>query len=149
MIDERTVIGTYDDEEDEPIILPIPYDDENAERARQRAAELARMRDNAPDIVSLNMDEGIDAEISSKTAAAEQARKAAEAAAAAAAAAEKAAADAVQAAEAAARKKAAAEAAAEAAQAADMQFDDNGDCVVRIVVPKDYDLVFTFKPKAK
>lgn len=146
------VIGGCDDEDD-PIILPIPYEDEAAEEARLRAAaakkraeQLAELRDNAPEIVPLPFTDE-ENEITRKKEAAELARRAAEEAAALALEAQQKAEAALLAAQKAALKKSAAEAASIASKQAEISFDENGNSIVKIVVPKNFDMVITFKPK--
>jgi len=141
----------YEEYEEEPIILPIPYEDEAAEEARMRAAEQARLEElqrNAASIVPLP-DTNVDAEAARKAAEAEAARKAAEAALAAAQEARRNAEAAVAEAQHALDKKRGIEAAAEAAKTTEITVDSEGNSIVKIKVPKDYDLEFFFRPKAK
>lgn len=144
----------YNEHEEEPIILPIPYEDEAAEEARMRAAaaqaELERLKElqnNAAEIVPLP-DSSVDIEANQKAAQAEAARKAAEAALAEAEAARKAAEAAVAEAQLALDKKRGIEAAAEAVKTAEITVDSEGNSIVKIKVPKDYDIEFFFRPKA-
>ncbi len=144
-----TAATDYEEYEDEPIILPIPYEDEAAEEARLRAAEQARIEElkkNAASIVPLP-DTGVDEEALRKAQEAETARKAAEAALAAAQKAKQDADAAVAAAQHALDKKRGLEAAAEAAKTTEITVDSEGNSIVKIKVPKDYDLEFFFRPK--
>lgn len=141
------------DYEDEPIILPIPFDDEAAEEARAREAaakaeleRLEELRKNAASIVPLP-DASVNSEAVQKAAEAEAARKAAEDALAAAQKARLDAEAAVAAAQRALDKKRGIEAAADAAKAAEITVDTEGNSIVKIKVPKDYDLEFFFRPK--
>jgi len=150
-----TASADYDEYEDEPIILPIPFDDEAAEEARQREAaakaELARLeelRKNAASLVPLP-DAAVTSEAAQKAAEAEAARKAAEAALAAAQQARLDAEAAVAAAQRALDKKRGLEAAAEAAKTAEITVDNEGNSIVKITVPRDYDIEFFFRPKHK
>lgn len=141
----------YEEYEDEPIILPIPYEDEAAEEARMRAAEQARIEElqrNAASIVPLP-DSNVDAEAARKAAEAEAARKAAEAALAAAQEARRNAEAAVAEAQHALDKKRGLEAAAEAVKTAEITVDAEGNSIVKIKVPKDYDIEFFFRPKVR
>ncbi len=141
----------FDEYEEEPIILPIPYEDEAAEEARIRAAEQARLEElkrNAASIVPLP-DSSIDAEAARKAAEAEAARKAAEAALAAAQEARRNAEAAVAEAQHALDKKRGIEAAAEAVKTSEITVDAEGNSIVKIKVPKDYDLEFFFRPKTR
>lgn len=149
-----TAASDYNEYEEEPIILPIPYDDEAAEEARMRAAaaqaELERieaLKNNAAEIVPLP-DATVDLEANQKAAEAEAARKAAEAALAAAQEAKRNAEAAVAEAQLALDKKRGLEAAAEAVKTAEVTVDAEGNSYVKIKVPKDYDIEFFFRPKA-
>ena len=155
MFDERAKVTSYDDEEEEArIILPIPYEDEAAEEARQRAAaekekqaKIDALRNNAPAIVPTGYSSDDSAELMRKKDEAEKARKEYEAALAKLKEAEAVKeAFAAQAAEAAAIKLAAEEA-QRAAEKAEVTFDDEGNSIVKITVPKNYDVVINFKPK--
>ena len=150
-----TVSSDYDEYEDEPIILPIPFDDEAAEEARAREAaakaeleRLEELRKNAASIVPLP-DASVNSEAVQKAAEAEAARKAAEEALAAAQQARLEAEAAVAAAQRALDKKRGLEAAADAAKAAEINVDNEGNSIVKIKVPKDYDIEFFFRPKHK
>ena len=158
MVDEKAKVSSYDDYEDEEpaIVLPIPYEDEAAEEARQREAEerakrerLAALKSIAPEVVPSGFGADESAELARKKQEAENAKAAYEAALA-------------KLKEAEAIKKAydekvleaaavqnAAEAAQVAAQNAVVDFDDNGNSIVKIRVPKEYDVVINFKPKSK
>lgn len=154
MSDERAIVTSYDDEEEARIILPIPYEDEAAEEARQRAAaeaaektRIESLKSNAPVIVPTGYSQDEGAELKRKKEEAEKARKEYEAALAKLKEAEAVKeAFAAQAAEAAAIKLAAEEAQI-AAQKAEVTFDAQGNSVVKITVPKNYDVVINFKPK--
>ncbi len=150
----KVTAANADNYEDEPIILPIPYEDEAAEEARKRAAEaeaelkrLEELRNNAAEIVPLP-DAAVDLEANQKAAEAEAARKAAEAALAAAQEAKRNAEAAVAEAQLALDKKRGIEAAAEAVKTAEVTVDAEGNSYVKIKVPKDYDIEFFFRPKA-
>ncbi len=152
--DASKVTAAVEEYEEEPIILPIPYDDEAAEEARMRAAaaaaelkRLEELQNNAAEIVPLP-DAAVDIEANQKAAEAEEARKAAEAALAEAEAARKAAEAAVAEAQLALDKKRGIEAAAEAVKTAEISVDAEGNSIVKIKVPKDYDIEFFFRPKA-
>ncbi len=152
MYDEKAKVSSYESDDDEDrIILPIPYDDEAAEEARQReAAEKARqaaLEASAPSIVSLGYSSDESAELQRRADEAAKARAEYEAALAKLKEAEALKeAYAAQVAEAEAVKHGA-EYAQRAAQEAEITFDENGNSIVKIVVPKDYDIVFNFKPK--
>ena len=150
-----TAAADYEEYEDDRIILPIPYDDEAAEEARAREAaakaELERLealKKNAASIVPLP-DASVNSEAAQKAAEAEAARKAAEEALAAAQQARLDAEAAVAAAQRALDKKRGLEAASEAAQAAEITVDSEGNSIVKIKVPKDFDIEFFFRPKRK
>ena len=155
MVDERAKVSSYDsDDYDDAIILPIPYEDEAAEEARQREAEerakrerLAALKSIAPEVVPSGFGADQSAEFARKKQEAENAKAAYEAALA-------------KLKEAEAIKKAydekvleaaavqsAAEAAQIAAQNAVVDFDEAGNSIVKICVPKEYDVVINFKPK--
>ncbi len=149
-----TATADFEQLEEDPIILPIPYEDEAAEEARARAAaakaELERieeLKNNAAEIVPLP-DASVDLEANRKAVEAEEARKAAEAALAAAQEAKRAAEAAVAEAQLALDKKRGIEAAAEAVKTAEISVDVEGNSIVKIKVPKDYDIEFFFRPKA-
>jgi len=155
MFDERAKVTSYDDEEEEArIILPIPYEDEAAEEARQRAAaekekqaKIDALKNNAPAIVPTGYSSDDSAELMRKKDEAEKARKEYEAALAKLKEAEALKESyAAQVAEAEAVKSGA-EQAFKAAQEAEITFDADGNSIVKIVVPKNYDVVFNFKPK--
>ncbi len=150
-ITKVTAATDYNEYEEEPIVLPIPYEDEAAEEARMRAAEQARLAElqkNAASIVPLP-DSSVDEEANRKAMEAENARKAAEDALAAAQRAKQEADAAVAAAQHALDKKRGLEAAAEAAKTTEITVDAEGNSIVKIKVPKDYDLEFFFRPKTK
>lgn len=155
MADERAFLSA-EEAVDEPIILPIPYEDEAAEEARSRAAEerakrekIEKLKSIAPDIVPLGFGADESAELSrrndeaikAKEAYEEALRKLKEA-------------EAVKEAYAArAEEVAAIKRAAEDAQIAvknaQIDFDADGNSIVKILVPKEYDVIINFKPKKK
>ena len=158
MVDEKAKVSSYDDyeEEDPVIVLPIPYEDEAAEEARQRAAEekarldrIAALKSIAPEVVPSGFGADQSAEFARKKQEAENAKAAYEAALA-----KLKEAEAIKNAydekvmEAAAVQNAA-EAAQVAAQNAVVDFDEAGNSIVKIRVPKEYDVVINFKPKKK
>lgn len=152
MFDEKAKVTSYEyDEDDDRIILPIPYDDEAAEEARQReAAEKARMealQASAPSVVTLGYSSDQSAELQRRADEAARARQEYEAALTRLKEAEALKeAYAAQVAEAEAVKRGA-EYAQRAAHEAEITFDADGNSIVKIVVPKDFDIVFSFKPK--
>jgi len=152
MFDEKAKVEFSDDYEDEDrIILPIPYDDEAAEEARQREAEekarMEALQKSAPSIVPTGYSSDESAELKRRSDEAEKARKEYEAALAKLKEAEALKESyAAQVAEAEAVKSGA-EQAFKAAQEAEITFDADGNSIVKIVVPKNYDVVFNFKPK--
>jgi len=152
MYDEKAKVTSYDDDEDEDrIILPIPYDDEAAAEARQREAEekarLEALQKSAPSIVPTGYSSDESAELQRRNCEAEKARREYEAALAKLKEAEALKESfAAQLAEAEAVKTGAEEALRAAAEA-EITFDENGNSIVKIVVPKNYDIVFNFKPK--
>lgn len=155
MFDEKAKVSSYDEYDEEPVIvLPIPYEDEAAEEARQRALEeqakkerIENLKINAPAVVPTGYSVDDSAELLRKKEEADRAKAAYEAALAKLKEAEavKEAYDA-RVAEAAAVKRAAEEAQI-AAQHAVVEFDEEGNSIVKITVPKDYDVVINFKPK--
>ncbi len=151
---DATKVTAATEYDEEPIILPIPYEDEAAEEARARAAaaeaelkRLEELKNNAAEIVPLP-DANADIEVDRKAAEAEAARKAAEDALAAAQAAKAAADAAVAEAQLALDKKRGLEAAAEAVKTAEITVDSDGNSFVKIKVPKDFDIEFFFRPKS-
>ena len=155
MVDEKAKVSSYDEYED-TIILPIPYDDEAAEEARQREAaakaereRIAALKSIAPEVVPSGFGAEQNEELARKKEAAESAKAAYEAALAklkeAEALKEAYAAKVVEA----TAVKSAAEAAQIAAENAEVDFDEEGNSIVKIRVPKEYDVVINFKPKAK
>lgn len=154
MSDEKAIVSTED--YDEPIILPIPYEDEAAEEARRKAAEekekrerVEKMRNIAPQIVPTGFGADENEELQRRKDEADKAKQAYDEALA-----RLKEAEAVKEAYAAREReviaiKLAAEEAQKAAQNAQVDFDDNGNSIVRITVPKAYDVVINFKPKKK
>lgn len=157
MIDEKAKVSFYDENDDEPVIvLPIPYDDEAAEEARQREAaererleRIAALKSIAPEIVPSGYTSDQSEELMRKKADADKAKAEYEAAL-----------EKLKQAEAAkqeyearvaeaAKIKQAAEAAQVAANQAEVEFDEEGNSIVKISVPKEYDVVINFKPKKK
>lgn len=153
MSNEKAKISSFDEEEPR-IVLPIPYEDEAAEEARARAAaekekaaKLAAFKSNAPIIGSMGYSQDDSAELMRKKQEAEAARKEYEAALAKLKEAEAVKESFASQAAAAAAIKLAAEEAQKAAENAVVDFDANGNSIVKITVPKNYDVVINFKPK--
>ena len=88
MFDEKAKVSSYDEYDEEPVIvLPIPYEDEAAEEARQRALEeqakkerIENLKINAPAVVPTGYSVDDSAELLRKKEEADRAKAAYEAA---------------------------------------------------------------------